>query len=513
MSNQEIVLSERKSQALASFAPFDIMEIAMRRRRTLASTFLALFAGACLAAIVLPRRYESEIKILVHRERADALVTAEQTAAVQQNLPSLSEEDINSEVAILHSQDLLDKVVVQCGLQDRNKVHFWNRWIAKLFPPTPQSRETAIRAAGLKLGSDLRIEPLKKSYVIAVSYSSPDPQLSSQVLNTLGNLYLEKHAEVHRPNDAYAFFDTETTEYKKKLDEAEGRLADFNQREGIVTAQSEKDVSVPKLAEFELGMRQTEASIPELRERIGSIQTQLDKTPARVTTQLHSSDNGGLLQQLKSTLVSLETQRTDLLNKYSPNDRMVQGVETQITQVKAAIDAQQSNPIKQETTDQNQTYEFLRQELAKAKTELASQQALSSSAQKVDQSYRKTLVDRDQKQLEQQALIRDAKSAESNYLLYLNKREEARISNAFDRSRILNVSIAEPALPAIHPSNPASIILLIGAIFALLASSGVVFVQERMDSSLRTPEHLEYLSIPVLASLPRDVKPRYSITG
>jgi hypothetical protein len=41
---------------------------------------------------------------------------------------------------------------------------------------------------------------------------------------------------------------------------------------------------------------------------------------------------------------------------------MVQEVDTQIEQVKAAIDAQQRAPLKEETTDQNPTYGFLRQE-------------------------------------------------------------------------------------------------------------------------------------------------------
>ena len=52
---------------------------------------------------------------------------------------------------------------------------------------------------------------------------------------------------------------------------------------------------------------------------------------------------------------------------------------------------------------------------------------------------------------QQDDLVRDVKTAEDNYLLYLRKREEARISDALDSKRIVNVSIAEaatvPALP------------------------------------------------------------------
>jgi len=192
-----------------------------------------------------------------------------------------------------------------------------------------------------------------------------------------------------------------------------------------------------------------------------------------------------------------------MLNKYAPGDRMVQEVEKEIADVKSSIEAQEKSPLREETTDQNPTYSFLREELAKAKADLAALRALSTSSQKVNQSYQAAVVERDQKQLEQQSLIRDTKTAEANYLLYLNKREEARISSAFDKNRILNVSIAESATVPIVPSNPASFILALGFIFACLLSGGIVLAQEHMDTSLRTADEVERaLDVPVLAHLP-----------
>jgi uncharacterized protein involved in exopolysaccharide biosynthesis len=111
-------------------------------------------------------------------------------------------------------------------------------------------------------------------------------------------------------------------------------------------------------------------------------------------------------------------------------------------------------------------------------------------------------VNRDQKQIEQAALLRDAKTAEDNYLLYLNKREQAHISDAFDKNRILNVSIAQPATIPFRPVNPATMILLLGWIFACLASTGVVLMQEQLNPTLRRPEQIEqYLDVPLLANL------------
>jgi uncharacterized protein involved in exopolysaccharide biosynthesis len=501
MERHEIVLSDRLARRSDSLTLREVLEIGLRRKRTFGTCFLVIFLGAILAAVLVPLHYESEMKILVHRERVDPLVTAQQTAAVEQNLPSLTEEDINSEVAILRSEDLLEKVVTACGLQSAKQTS----WVAKLLHLTPQQEDeqTKIGKAALKLNRDLRIDPVKKSFIISVSYTADNPQWAAHVLGTYGNLYLEKHASVLRPNDAVGFFDRETVKYQQTLDDAEKRLAEFDRDAGIVTDESEKESSVPKLAEFELSMRQTQANIPQAEEHLRSLEALLEKTPPRITTQLHSADNGGLMQQLKSSLVNLEAQRTDLITKYAPGDRMVHEVDSQIAQVRAAIDAQEKAPLREETTDQNPTYEFLRQELVKAKADLASLRALAASSQRVDKSYQQALIDKDQKQLQQQALLRDVKAAEANYLLYQGKREEARISDAFDKNRILNVSIAQAATVPFLPTNPVPLILVLGWIFACLVSSGVVFVQDRLDTSLRTPAQVErYLDVPVLGSLP-----------
>src|SRR5215467_4984071 len=242
MNENQIVLVDRRSAVPAPMTAREFLEIGYRRRGTFALCFAVVFLGAIVAAAILPKRYESELKILVHRERADPLVTAQQTAAVEQNLPSLTEEDINSEVSILRSQDLLEKVVVTCGLQDRKNDSLVDRALSFFLPPAPSDSEQAkVSKAATKLDRDLRIEPVKKSFVISVTYPASDPQLAARVLNTLGDLYLSKHAAVHRPSNAIEVFDREAEQYRKTMEQAEQRLAAFNRDSGLVTSQSEKD--------------------------------------------------------------------------------------------------------------------------------------------------------------------------------------------------------------------------------------------------------------------------------
>src|SRR5262245_31006106 len=195
MRGNELVVRDRRCVQRSVFTPRDLILGSFRRRRTIGYTFVAIMLGAVLAVILLPAKYESQTSILVHRERVDPPLTAEQTGTLQQMAPALTEEDINSEVGLIQSQDLLEKVVVACGLEDRMHPSI----LSTLFHMRKMTPEEKRAAAVDKLRRDLRIEPIKKSFLISVSYASADPRLSANVLNTLGNDYLEKHAAVRRP--------------------------------------------------------------------------------------------------------------------------------------------------------------------------------------------------------------------------------------------------------------------------------------------------------------------------
>src|SRR5579864_1283662 len=100
-------------------------------------------------------------------------------------------------------------------------------------------------------------------------------------------------------------------------------------------------------------------------------------------------------------------------------------------------------------------------------------------------------------------LASSEKAAEENYLLYVKKREEARMGDALDEGGIVNVAIAEyPVVPAL-PVWPAGGVVLVGFAAALVSGAGASFAADYLDPGLRTPEEVwACLEIPVLASLP-----------
>jgi uncharacterized protein involved in exopolysaccharide biosynthesis len=482
----------------------DLMRVAFRHRQLVTLCFFGVLAGAILAAIVLPEQYEARMKILVKHERVDPVVMSESNisfATPQLSNQPVTEEDINSEVELITSRDLLEKVVETCGLDARPS--FWDF----LHPNAAAEKDLRIARAVRQLDNKLKVEPVKKSNMIEVRYASPDPLLSARVLTTLADGYLVKHLAVNRPPGAFSFFQQQAEQYQKELIEAEARLADFSrdQKHGAVSPQIQRDLVLQKTNEFEATLRQTQASIAQTRERIRALEALAAATPSRLTTADRKFDNSQLLQQLKSSLLTLELQRTELLNKFEPSYRLVQQVEAQIAQTRAAIAAAEKAPLREETTDRNPTYQYVDQALAQARADLASYEAQAVATTRIVRDYRSSALLLDQKEIEQQDLIRTAKSDEANYLLYLNKREEARISDALDDRRIVNVAIAEAATAPALPVHSRSLFAMLGILFAVLVSVGAAFAADYFDTSFRTADEVEaFLNTPVLAAMPNN---------
>jgi uncharacterized protein involved in exopolysaccharide biosynthesis len=475
-----------------SISAKDVLGIGFRHKRMIAVCFSAILLGAVLVGVLSPPSYKAHTKLLLKRERVDPVISPGQDApVVMQN--EVTEEDLNSEVELLESDDVLRQVVVACGLQNH---HSWH-----LFRKTDPDEEIAKATARLR--GDLQVEAMAKTNLISVSYSSDDPQKGANVLKNLNDTYIQMNTEVHRPHGQYKFFDQEAERYKTELKQAEDQLKEFASERGGVAPQIARDNTLQRLAEFSATLEQTRTEMAATEEKIHTLEKQADKLPARITTQLRESDDAQLLQTLKSTLMNLELKRTELLTKYQPTYPLVQEIEKEIADTRTEIDSEATKPVREQTTDENPSYQYVSTELLKARADFSAEQARAAATQTIVAMYRAEAEQLEQKGIVHQDLLRAQKAGEDNFLLYQKKREEARLSDALDERRILNVAVVEqPFVPVLPVSSPWAVIGF-GLIVAVVTSAGMALAADYLDTSFRTPsEVLDELNIPVLAAVP-----------
>lgn len=311
---------------------------------------------------------------------------------------------------------------------------------------------------------------------------------------------MDKHLAVYRPAGVFGFFHDQAQHYQQELDQAEKQLASYDLQQNSTDPELEKELLVRKAGEFDGSLRETQSDMEQTQKQIKELQSKLSQTPDRLTSQVTSGDNPQLLANLKASLEDLETRRTDLLAKYQPTYRLVQEVDRQIAELKTAIAAESQNPVKQVSTSQNPTYLLLQSELVKADTDLSGYAAKARAMAPIVETYKQQALMIDQKGIQRQDLLRNIKAAEDNYMLYVEKQEQARISDELDKSRILNVAVAEVPVAPSFPVYSPWLLLLAGAVVAVMLSIAAAFVADYLDPSFRTPQEIDaVLGLPLLA--------------
>jgi len=468
-------------------------------------TFLSIALGTTAVTLMLPNEYESRTKILVKNLRTDVPITPERTIAANGSASDkdVSEMQINSEIEVLTSKDLLNQVVSESGLAKAGPPSLMQRLRLK---EAPQNEAGSIEQAAEKLAKDLSINPVKKANIIEITYSSTSPQTAAAVLRKLGELYLEKRTKLHRPAGTYEFFKAQANAAEQQLREAEEKLSTFQRTMSVVSPGQQKDLTVQKMTELKTKLLETDAFLEEVTERIARLEQQMRALPPRIVTQSRALPNQYSAERLNTMLVELQNKRTELLTKFRPNDRLVKEIDQQIQTTRAALEKATNQTATEQATDLNPLRQALDAELARARVDQGGAASRHTSLTSQVQEYERQLSRLEGGTAQYQDLTRRVKEAEDNYQLYQKKQEEARITDELDQNKITNVSLAEapvqPQLPS-RPNRPLN--LLLGVFLGAVVSLALVITKEFFRESVQTPRELEGLTgMLVLATVPHD---------
>ena len=493
--------TKKSSEDNASNASLRDMLAPLFRRRfiTIVTFSSVLILFTLLAWVWAARYYSSSFQVLVEQERTDPPVSTGQSASV--NNRAVTTDQVASEVALLLGNDMLRGVVKTCGLADEPSR------FESIFPPKDLEKSKAIRVemVARQLVKKIKVEAEKTSDVIDVTYSKMgEPETPACVLQTLSKLYIDKHLQLQRPAGATSFFEEEAKKYERALSDSELRLAQFSRAESIAAPDLVRSDMAQQFANSQATLYQTRELISADEKRIDNIMSQMERTAPRSATTEVSNSSNLLLQNLQAALLAAQIKRTQLLVKFEPDYPLVREADKEIAQTQEAIVKAQESRFLNQTTDRDPTYEFLRQDMAKTQADLASARARDTAITNSINSIRASMVALEAQTLKQAALVREFRTNEGNYLLYVTKREQERSSDALNKKGIANVAIAVPPTVPLLPVHSPWLVMGIGFIVAIASGLAAAFVAEHFDASFRTPKEVaEFLSIPVLASVPR----------
>jgi uncharacterized protein involved in exopolysaccharide biosynthesis len=450
----------------------EIAAILSRRKWQILIMFIAIFAVVAVTTFMTPKQYESHMKILVKNDRAN-MVVGPGTNAQSSQPGEVSETELNTEIELLNSSDLLQQVVTASGLVTPGATG----------TATPAERQQlALQVAVNRLQGDLKIWPVKKTNIIEVWYTTGAPRRAVGVLQQLAASYLEAHLRIHGTPGSHEFFSNQAARYQSELKDAETSLANFRLKNDIVLFAQQKEEMLRRAGESSAMLLASEAGIREYRQKIADARSQFAATEPRVLTQNRTLSNQNYVERLSTMLVELQNKRTQLMLKYRSDDRLVQEVSQEIADTEAALEKSKSLTGSEQSTDVNPVRQTLNLEIAKEQTELAGIEERQQVLKQQTDSYRQQLSRLGGSTTEYEDLIRRQKEAEDNYLLYARKAEEARITDSLDQQKIANVAIAENPVEPLWPTKPnVQMNLILGTLLAGFLSLGVAFSAEYLQ--------------------------------
>ncbi len=474
------LLESRGSQGLLLR---DTLERLFRQKKLI--LWLAAAWTVLMAAYLAfsPASYEEEIRFVINNNRAGAVVSPEyNNGPVSRDY--VDESVIATEIQLLSDPDLLRGVVEKCGLAS---------------PPDKAHTEKAVE----ELRKNLKVAPVLKANMIKASYASSSPQEVEQVLRTLADGYLEIHLRVHASHGAYELFSNQAAGYEKHLKELQNRLMAFQEPRNIVALGQQKDLNLRKLLDVQAAVRENEAARSANAKRLARLREQLGGMDSRITTQARKVPNQYSVERLNTMLVELQNKRTDLLAKFQPQDRMIQELDKQIADTKAALSRADTMSSTEETTDVNPLRQSLEAELAKAEVADAEYRSRAASLERDVNDYQASLSSLQHASNDDDQLQREIKETEDNLALYSKKREEARIEEAMNQQKIANVALIQPAHVPVLPKSKLSVTFLASYGLGLFLIAGLAFAAGLTRPYVYTVWELEELSgVPVLASVP-----------
>jgi len=469
---------------------FVLVEALFRHLKLFLVVAGAIFGLALCWIFATPRKYESHASILVQNARSNVLITAGNTSGPTE-LKDITEEELNSELEVLTSRDMLDEVV-RPGWSGKARTDYSR---AEL-----QDHEKDVESLSRRLDASLA----RKSHVLAVTITAANPEDAQEQLRRLIAAFMARQRQISRPPGAARFFAAQAERYKNELAQAQRELAEFQNRQNLVNVNDREATLSSNVTNAESMRRDADVQIRDLEKRIEANTALLETLPNRQATQERTTPLTGALDQLTTQLVALKNQRTELLNKYPPTDRAVRQIELQIVETEVGIRAATSPRTQDVETNINPAWQQLQTDLAMMRSQLSGLRARRGTLSNQIADAQKSLNSTEELTPQFSVLQHKIAELDSNYQTYLQKRDEAEIADSMDRQDLMNFAVVQAPTYSEVPVHPKPLRdTFLGLITAFLLGGIAVFLMESVRDTVGTASELERWSrTPVLATVP-----------
>jgi uncharacterized protein involved in exopolysaccharide biosynthesis len=476
----------------------DLMLTAFSQKARIVLIFFCIMALSILIAVQIKPDYKAKSSLLVllgteHSFRPAAGQQFTNSGGVD------AEQVLRTEASILASDDLHRTVIRDIGigrmypklLEKPGPVMKWlldtKRFVTDSLGITEKATGNGdsdpMSQAIDAFARNLTITVDKKSSVIGLDFTNPDKNVSADALRVLESQYFVLRAKLYGDVQA-PIVQVQKDVVGKQLADADAALQGFKQQHDISNFSERRAILMKQQGDLESALTKSEATIAEQTARLNQLNAQLGVSGGKKAAPNAAAPLQGMVQAYRQT-------QEDAQTKYrgSPAvDAARQAMMERETDI-ARMQATQSFGV---LTDRNKTEADLRASLAGHD---------SIAAQLTAMNKQVAALDADETQLHE--LERNRAILEDNYRAVTKILDERQTVEAVEAHRESSVRVVQPPRAPDLPQPTRRLILMAGAIVAMLISIGSVLMSHFFRAIYLRPEALEMdTGLVVLASVP-----------
>ncbi len=525
---------EEYREEQSEFSIRDLLFVVFRHRKLVMYLFTV---SACLSVVVfllvgLKKEYCSEAKLLfkVGRETVSMDPMA-LTGDMASRDGRTRGDQLRDGAEILKSYDLASMVVDEMGLDtlmpkenEQNEGSF--KKIISALKKAKKSLKESVYSFGKKpldpiakkeaeraerrhssiygILDSLSTDVGQRSSILTVSYTADTPATAHDVLDTIIDIYLQKHIDMNFTDSSYRFLEQKTRELETSLKETEKAIKTFKTKSGIIGLDEESLIT--HAGEVQKQLMEAEAAIA-----VSKVRTKLLKQKlAQISVQQKEGGTiGSAADEVNRRLAELRLQEQELLSTFTEESIPVQEIRRQISEIESMLPEQDLS-----TADERKGTErlFVSREIMESLQADYIREADTISALQAKIKVLRDQLEKTQGKISSisegvislSQLQRNREINESSYQKYAESLEEARIDQALKMEKISNVSIAQPPTMPFKPvKSKKRLILPLGIIGSLVFGIIAAFFLESLDQTIKRPEDVKRrLQLPTFVSIP-----------
>lgn len=462
-----------------------------RNWKRIVAVSVGVTAVAFMFASMATPHYRAETRILI--ENRESVYARPTTGASEADRPLLDSEAVASQVEVISSNDILREVARKLKLASHDEFGARGETSAignlliltglKSDPSQASVEDRVIRA----MRERLNVYNVDRSRVIVVSFSSTDPKLAADVPNAIADAYLAVQEQAKRLTtaDATEWLEPEIADLRKRVREAEARVADYRAKADLLAGgQNNTVIANQQLSEISSELVRVSAARSAAQARARAIRDALASGAS--AESIPEVLNAPVIQRLRERQAQLSSDLADASTTLLENHPRIRSLKAQLAEVEQQIRSE------------------ARKVLASVESEASSMRARETELTGDLNRLKAAAAQAGGDEVELRALEREAAAERALLESYLTRYREA--ASRADRNylpadaRIFSRATQpyEPYFPKVLPITAAAFVgsALLLAIFTLLAE---LFSGRAMRPAPRVIEPVEEIVMPALS--------------